>query len=330
MKKSFILALKLFVICAISTFVLAFTNDKTVPVIEKAAKEEEIKAFAAVYPGLEKVEAVEDASLINENIKGINKVIVAGQDDGYVYTVDSPNGYDGPITFVLGVKNDGTVTGIQILAHTETSGYGSRVADPEYAQGMQGVVLAGALKAEGAGGGPDIIPAIAGATRTSKAMEKAMNMIVETHAALTGASVDTKAPVSDLADKDILEAFPGADKCQLKESTDDACIRKIYEVKKDDQLLDHVFQATPATAFAGPIEFLIGLDKDNVVKGFVIVKHEESPEYGAKIASPEYSKSIMDKKLEEADFAVAGATITSDALIKAIEPVAQAQKKINE
>lgn len=191
MKKSFVLALKLFIICAVSTFVLTFTNSKTQPVIEKAAKEEEIKAFSAVFPGLEKVEPVEDPSLLNDNIKGINKVTVGGQEEGYIFTVDSPNGYDGPITFVLGVKNDGTVTGFQVLAHTETSGYGSKVADPEYAQGMQGVSLAAPVKMQANGGGPDLIPAISGATRTSKAMEKAMNLIVQAHASLNGNSVNS-------------------------------------------------------------------------------------------------------------------------------------------
>lgn len=326
MKKSVLLALKLFVICLVATFVLAFTNSKTEPVIEEAAKKAEIEAFSKVFEGLESVEPVEDASLINKNIKGINQVMIGGQQEGYVYTVDSPSGYDGPVTFVVGVKNDGTVTGLQVLAQTETQGYGARVTEPAFAEGMKGVVLAGHITAEGAGGGPDIMPAISGATRTTNAMEQAMNMVVETHAALTGASVDTSVPITELTEQDLLQAFSGADSLsELADAPTDEVVRKVYEAKAGDTVLGHLFQVTSPAGFAGNIEFLIGLDGEDSIKGFVLVKHGESEGFGAKIAEDDYKAGLLDKKLSEAPIAITGATITSTAMEEAIQAVEKVQ-----
>ena len=81
----------------------------------------------------------------------------------------------------------------RIINQTETTGFGASVAKPEYAAGMQGVTLNQALKMEGAGGKPDVMPAISGATRTSTAMLKAMNMVVEAQAKLTGGAGQSNA-----------------------------------------------------------------------------------------------------------------------------------------
>ena len=191
MNKSIMYAVKLFVICAVATFVLAVTNYATAPVIEEAQKQKELQAFTEVFPGLEETKPVEDASVLSDNIVAVNEAIVGGKTEGYLYSVSSPVGYDGPITFVVGAKTDGTVTGLKVINQTETTGFGAGVAKPEYAEGMHGVTLNQPLKAEGNGGQPDVMPAISGATRTTTAMEKAMNMVVEAHAKLAGSSAET-------------------------------------------------------------------------------------------------------------------------------------------
>lgn len=193
MKKSVEYAVKLFVICAIATLVLAFTNNATAPIIEEAQKQKELKAFTEVFPGLEETKPVADKSVLNDNIVSVNEAIVGGKTEGYLYSVNSPVGYDGPISFVVGAKTDGTVTGMKIINQTETTGFGASVAKPEYAAGMQGVSLNQTLKMEGAGGKPDVMPAISGATRTSTAMLKAMNMVVEAQAKLTGGAGQSNA-----------------------------------------------------------------------------------------------------------------------------------------
>ena len=44
-----------------------------------------------------------------------------------LFVVTAPDGYAGPIRFLLGVEYDGAVTGVRILDHTETPGLGDRI-----------------------------------------------------------------------------------------------------------------------------------------------------------------------------------------------------------
>ncbi len=325
MKKSFIFALKLLAICAIATFVLALTNQATAPVIEAAQKQKEIDAFAEVFPDLEEVRPLEDQSVLNDNILAVNEAVVGGETVGYLYTVASPNGYDGPVSFVVGAKLDGEVTGLKVIAQTETKGFGAAVAEPKYAEGMHGVTLTQPLKAEGAGGGPDVIPAISGATRTTTAMEKAMNMVVETHAALTGASVDTRPQIQEASPENLEAAFPGAKDFEPVEGapTNDV-VRVVYKASEGGKDMGYVFHAMEPDGFLGPIELLVGIKADGTIAGLSVVSMSESPEYGAAITTPEYAQSLVGKKPAEAPVAISGATFTSEAMTHAMTAIVDA------
>lgn len=185
MKKSFIYAGKLLLICAVATLVLAFTNSKTAPVIAERQKQETIAAYKNVYPGAEEITPVEDTSLLNENIKEIQQIKVKGQVDGYAMNVQSPSGYGGPVNFVIGVKNDGTVMGFQVITQSETQGFGAVVADPGYAESMHGAVLKSEVKA-GDAAGENTIPAISGATRTTNAVVGGINAVYSVLSQLIG------------------------------------------------------------------------------------------------------------------------------------------------
>lgn len=188
MKKSFIYAGKLLLICAVATLVLAFTNSQTAPIVAERQKQETIAAYKNVYPGAEEIKKLEDASLINDNVKEIQEVKVGGQVDGYAMNVDSPSGYGGPINFVIGIKKDGSIVGFQVITQSETQGFGAVVADPAYAQSMQGAVLKGKVKA-GDSAGENTIPAISGATRTTNAVIGGIDAVFNTLNQLNGNEV---------------------------------------------------------------------------------------------------------------------------------------------
>lgn len=55
---------------------------------------------------------------------------------GYVITVTTKEGYGGDISFAIGIRSDGTVNGISLLAISETAGLGMRaeeVLKPQFA-----------------------------------------------------------------------------------------------------------------------------------------------------------------------------------------------------
>lgn len=179
MKKSLILAVKLFVICAIAAACLAFVNSKTAPVIQARLEEKTKEAYGKVFPEAEDFETLDDAKLLNDNIIGIVEAKVSGNTEGYVFNVSTPSGYDGPINFVIGVKNDGTVVGFEVLAQTETTGYGASVAEEDYQNRMQGAILNGPVEMVEGNGAEGQVPGISGATRTSDAMHAGFNAVVD-------------------------------------------------------------------------------------------------------------------------------------------------------
>ncbi|MCR5594989.1 MAG: RnfABCDGE type electron transport complex subunit G [Lachnospiraceae bacterium] len=72
--------------------------------------------------------------------ESIGNCLVAYSDSdealGYVITVTTSEGYGGDITFMMGVRNDGTLNGISILSISETAGLGMQAEDvlvPQFA-----------------------------------------------------------------------------------------------------------------------------------------------------------------------------------------------------
>ncbi len=325
MKKSVLLAVKLFVICAVATLVLAFTNQKTAPVIEERAKKEEQDALKEVYPEAQEIKPLEDSSKLSDNITAINVASVNGEQAGYIFSVSSPSGYDGPVNFVIGAKNDGTVTGFKVLSQTETVGFGARVAEPEYAQGMQGVKLDKPVEAEGNGGGPDKIPAMTGATLTTTAVKKAVNMVVEKLGELTGNKADTTAKTSEVTEDQLKAVYPGASSMKAMEKSDllNETVRGIYETGEG-----FVFHVTSPQGFHGPIEFLVGVGKDGSIKGYKTLASKETEGYGAKVVEESYAKGLENQPLSAAPVDISGATFTTDAMKEAFQAVQAAFEKL--
>lgn len=185
MNKSVQYAIRLLIICAVATLVLAFTNSQTAPVIAERQKQETIAAYQKVFPDAEDIQPVEDKSLLNKHILEIQEAKAGGQTAGYIFNVESPSGYDGPVTYVVGVTTDGAVTGFEVISQTETKGFGAAVADEEYAQAMVGSILKGEIK-RGESAGESTIPAISGATKTTNAVLGGMNEVSQALGQLSG------------------------------------------------------------------------------------------------------------------------------------------------
>ena len=103
---------------------------------KQRAKEEAYKAVLADAASFDEMQLDEE---IIKNIKeegydaDINEVMAAlsagGDAAGYVLTVTDHEGYGGDITFAMGVKNDGTLTGISFLSIGETAGLGMKATE---------------------------------------------------------------------------------------------------------------------------------------------------------------------------------------------------------
>ncbi len=133
------------VLCLISAIaggVLAFANDFTKDKIAEAEAKAAMDpaVLQAVMPGSEMFEAYEDVALVEsikaENAKFIDLLVSvdgSGNELGYVVrTLSTVPGYGGDMELFVGFTPDGKISGLSVIAHSETSGLGSRTTEPEF------------------------------------------------------------------------------------------------------------------------------------------------------------------------------------------------------
>lgn len=127
---------------ALLGFVFELTKEPRAAQEAKAIK----TAYASVYKSADSFVDVdfnkEDMATVLENngltpemeeISGIVSALDAdGAVIGYVFTVTTKEGYSGDIKYTVGIRNDGTVTGISFLSISETAGLGMKAKDAEF------------------------------------------------------------------------------------------------------------------------------------------------------------------------------------------------------
>ena len=109
-------------------------------------------------------------------VETVLKAVDAGGNQlGYVITALSNDSYGGAIKLSVGLKEDGTITGIEFLEINDTPGLGLKAKEPEFKSQFAGK-KAEALSVTKSGSGSDNeIAAISGATITSSATTNAVN-----------------------------------------------------------------------------------------------------------------------------------------------------------
>lgn len=146
-----------------------------------AAEQEKTKqaAFQSVFESADSFEAVEATDFPSDELTTIDEVVTAksdaGETMGYVITVTDHEGYGGDIQCSVGIGNDGTVNGVEILAISETAGLGMRADTEEFkAQFRDKNVKQFSYTKSGAAADNEI-DALSGATITTNAMTNAIN-----------------------------------------------------------------------------------------------------------------------------------------------------------
>ena len=190
----------LFVITVVAGAILGSVYSVTKePIAEQEEKKkqeacQEVFADAAAFEAMEvnEEETVVGLAAGGYEKSSVNQVMraqdTAGNDLGYVITITSHEGYGGDIQFSMGVRMDGTLSGISILSIAETPGLGMRaeeVLQPQFAEKQVAqftYTKTGAVS-------DDQIDAISSATITTNAMTNTVNAgLYYFHTALEGGS----------------------------------------------------------------------------------------------------------------------------------------------
>lgn len=165
------LALTLLLITSLVALALAGVNAITKDRIAAIRAEKLQEAMEKVLPGAQLVAA----AFTDETgtVRSVYKSHPESPVQGYVAEV-APAGFGGAVTMMVGIQ-DGKVSGVAVVSHTETAGLGS-VAGENTAKGEafrnQFAGLSGSLAVDKDGG---TIDSITGATITSRAVTAGIN-----------------------------------------------------------------------------------------------------------------------------------------------------------
>ncbi len=118
------------VICLVVGGLLAYVNSITAPVIAEAAALAAEKAKKDVLPDADSFTDV-DLKLEEGLPSTLESAATADNGAGAVFTLSGP-GYGGQIQIIVGIGSNGTITGTQVLAHSETAGLGARITGDKF------------------------------------------------------------------------------------------------------------------------------------------------------------------------------------------------------
>ncbi|WP_066894185.1 RnfABCDGE type electron transport complex subunit G [Clostridium nigeriense] len=192
MKENFKLGGILLIITMIAGLLLGFANDLTREAIienSKISKED----LNYIMPEAEKIQ---DSSIELDsegNIKEIYEAVNGSDVIGYVLKVTS-KGFHGAIDFVVGISNEDTVSGVKVLAHSETPGLGAKISEEKFTSRFKNKPATGYLEVVKVTPNKDTeVEAISGATTSSKASVNAVNEAITFYLEkIKGESVEPK------------------------------------------------------------------------------------------------------------------------------------------
>ncbi len=178
MRETLTLTIKLLLICAIVTGLLAFVNLVTAPIIEENNQKNFEASMAEVLPNAGAFEELNISSFIPSDPGATLDSIYQSKSGGYVVSTTCSEGYGGDISVMVGVYPSGSISQVRIMSMSETPGLGAKAGNEDfinqYQMLTQGISVMKNTSPEG-----NQIAAISGATVTSKAVTKAVNTALE-------------------------------------------------------------------------------------------------------------------------------------------------------
>lgn len=153
---------------------IAANNKAYKAVFNEAETFEEDPALTAAIEGCNgELAGMDFGGVAVENV--LKAVDAGGNELGYVITSLSNDSYGGAVKLSIGLKEDGTITGVEFLEINDTPGLGLKAKEPKFKDQFTGK-NAEALSVIKSGSGSDTeIAAISGATITSSATTNAVN-----------------------------------------------------------------------------------------------------------------------------------------------------------
>ena len=173
------LTIVLTIICSAAATSLALVYNLTKGPIAYQQRLKKLNAIKAVQPNYDNEPDKDFVDLKTNNHtkgnEGLTRFYITKKgsaNTGVVFTV-SALGYGGAIDLMLGLNPEGTITGIQVLKHSETPGLGAKVAEEKFLKQFTSKNIQNTKWALKKGGGE--IDQISGATISPQAVVGAIH-----------------------------------------------------------------------------------------------------------------------------------------------------------
>ena len=156
-------------IALIAGCALGLTNEVTAPVIKEQALASADEARRAVLPA---ATDFEEMAVDNDDIDYCYKGLANGETIGYTAQI-TVKGYGGEIEVVVGVDNDGVITGINVggANFSETAGLGAKTKEPAFTEQFKGLSAPLTLKGN--------VDSVSGASVSSGAVVNGVNAVLD-------------------------------------------------------------------------------------------------------------------------------------------------------
>lgn len=183
----------LFAITVISGLILGGVHELTKDIIAESSNSAYMEAYKTVFPDAaefkEDDKMTEAVKKTNEELPskdygnvGIDQALQVidknGAIMGYLVTSHSNDSYDGVVKILVGVNEDKTIKGIEMLELNDTPGLGQRAEEPEFKGQFAGKSGESLTVTKSGNAGDAEINAISGATITSRAVTNAVNAVL--------------------------------------------------------------------------------------------------------------------------------------------------------
>ena len=178
------LVIVLGVVCTTAALALASVYDLTKERIAEQIRLKKVRLLSAVLPPIDnEIDGDFKESVIGKDKKG-NDIKVKyffgrmnGQLVGTAFSWVTPEGFSGDIEIMMGVSQNGEVTGVEIVRQKETPGLGDKILKKEWRDLFRGKGLTNVKWAVKKDGGE--FDQFAGATITPRAVVKAVKQGLE-------------------------------------------------------------------------------------------------------------------------------------------------------
>lgn len=285
------------VICAVTSALLAVTNNVTAPIIEKNAAATANATRAALLPAGSFAE-------VKTDVEGVTELYAA--DDGaagYVVTAEA-KGYGGMVPVMVAFNADGKIAGVNFLSNSETPGLGQKVRSEKFQSQFSGMPAEAFSLSD--------IDKVAGATISSSAAVTAINAAITAYSAEAGIEqIDLSALSEDEVNAMILP---------------DSGALTAYDIPNADEIAAYkgesygiIIYAEASGFYKKPLIAAVGFDNDGNITGVWFNAENETEGVGKQVGTDAAFAAdfVGDNGVGDSD-AIAGATVSSTAAVDAV------------